>query len=69
VTASDRWASRRARVLPATAALLLSIAGVLEFGFEDRVIWLAVVFWLLAAAAVLIAISAPVPRSSRGPDA
>lgn len=69
MTTSDGWGSRRGRVLPAMSALLLSVAGVLEFGFEDRVIWLAVIFWLLAATAVVIAISEPVRRSSREPDA
>jgi hypothetical protein len=68
VTAPDGWKNRRGRVLPALSALLLAVAGVLEFGIEDRVIWLAVIFWLLAAAAVIIAISRPVPRSSREPD-
>lgn len=49
---------RRGRVLFAGAALVLSVAGVLEFGFEVRVPWLAVIFWLVAVVAIMVGSSA-----------
>jgi hypothetical protein len=52
-------------VFPATGALLLSVGGVLEFGLEDQVLRLAVIFWLLAVAALGVAIPAAAPWSSR----
>lgn len=56
---------RRRRVVPAVGALLLAVGGVLEFGVEDRILWLAVIFWLLAAAGVVVATSGAAPRSHR----
>ena len=50
-----RW--RRRRVLLAIAALVLAVAGVLEFGFEVRVPWLAMIFWMSAVGAVIVACS------------
>jgi hypothetical protein len=47
----------RRRIVLALAALLLSVAGVLEFGFEIRVPWLAMIFWVAAGVAVIIACS------------
>jgi hypothetical protein len=37
---------------------VLSVAGVLEFGFEVRVPWLAVIFWLVAVVAIMVGSSA-----------
>lgn len=51
------WKCRRRRILFAIAALLLSVAGVLQFGFEVRVGWLAMIFWVLAVVAVIVASS------------
>lgn len=56
---------RRRRVVPAAAALLLAVGGVVEFGLEDRIIWLAVIFWLLAGTAVVIGTSVAAPRAHR----
>ncbi len=47
----------RRRILLAVLALLLSVAGVLEFGFEIRLPWLAMTFWMLAVVAVIVACS------------
>ena len=51
------WTCHRRRILFAVAACLLAVAGVLEFGFEVRIPWLAMIFWVLAGVAVIVAAS------------
>lgn len=51
------WACHRRRILFAVAAFLLAVVGVLEFGVEVRVPWLAMIFWVLAGVAVIVGAS------------
>lgn len=51
------WMSHRRRIALALAGTLLSVAGVLEFGFEIRVPWLSMIFWVAAGVAVIVACS------------